>query len=124
LGPSWPRFFGQAVERSPFERRHVLGSGISPAFPLKRGLLGSPFYYKVAPTDVAAGTVMKVEFEDPLVKTHYNPKLKPGDADANSILAIQFMIPTTQPAPRRLGLGHDHRIVAARGVHVRAQTLT
>lgn len=51
-------------------------------------------YYKVAPTDVAAGTVMKVEFEDPLVKTHYNVKLKPGDTDANNLLAIQFMIPT------------------------------
>ena len=56
-------------------------------------------YYKVAPADVAAGTVMKVEFEDPLVKTYYNPKLKPGDADANNILAIQFMIPTNDQAP-------------------------
>ncbi len=56
-------------------------------------------YYKVAPADVAAGTVMKVEFEDPLVKTYYNPKLKPGDTDANNILAIQFMIPTDSTAP-------------------------
>ena len=56
-------------------------------------------YYKVAPTDVAAGTVMKVDFKDPLVKTHYNPKLKPGDADPNNILAIQFMIPTNDQAP-------------------------
>ena len=55
-------------------------------------------YYKVAPVDVAAGKVMKVEFEDPLVKTHYNVKLKPGDADANNILAIQFMIPTNNTA--------------------------
>ena len=45
---------------------------------------------------------MKVEFEDPLVKTHYNPKLKPGDTDANNILAIQFMVPTNAP-PRSTG---------------------
>lgn len=56
-------------------------------------------YYKVAPADVAAGTVMKVEFEDPLVKTHYNPKLKPGDTDANNLLAIQFMVPTNTSDP-------------------------
>ena len=56
-------------------------------------------YYRVAPADVAAGTVMKVEFEDPLVKTHYNPKLKPGGADPNNILAIQFMIPTNDSDP-------------------------
>lgn len=55
-------------------------------------------YYKVAPADVAAGTKLNVEFEDPLVKTHYNVKLKPGDADANNILAIQFMIPTNSTA--------------------------
>jgi hypothetical protein len=56
-------------------------------------------YYKVTPADVAAATVMKVEFEDPLVKTYYNPKLKPGDTDANNVLAIQFMIPTNNAAP-------------------------
>lgn len=56
-------------------------------------------YYKVTPDEVAAGTVMNVEFEDPLVKTYYNPKLKPGDTDANNILAIQFMIPTNDSAP-------------------------
>lgn len=56
-------------------------------------------YYKVAPADVAAGTKLKVEFEDPLVKTYYNPKLKPGDTDANNVLAIQFMIPTNNTAP-------------------------
>jgi hypothetical protein len=55
-------------------------------------------YYKVTPAQVASGTVMKIEFEDPLVKTHYNTKLKPGDADANYILAIQFMIPTNTSA--------------------------
>ena len=48
---------------------------------------------------LAAGTVMKVEFEDPLVKTYYNPKLKPGGADPNNILAIQFMVPTNDSAP-------------------------
>jgi hypothetical protein len=56
-------------------------------------------YYKVAPADVAAGTKQKVEFEDPLVKTHYNPKLKPGDTDANNLLAIQFMVPTNTSDP-------------------------
>ena len=56
-------------------------------------------YYRVTPAQVAAGGAMKIEFEDPLVKTHYNPKLKPGDADANNILAIQFMIPTNNSAP-------------------------
>jgi hypothetical protein len=56
-------------------------------------------YYQVAPADVAAGTKLHVEFEDPLVKTHYNPKLKPGDTDANYILAIQFMVPTNSSAP-------------------------
>ena len=56
-------------------------------------------YYKVSPDDVAAGTKMYVEFEDPLVKTHYNPKLKPGDTDANNILAIQFMVPTNDGDP-------------------------
>jgi len=56
-------------------------------------------YYQVAPADVAAGTKLYVEFEDPLVRTHYNPKLKPGDTDANYILAIQFMIPTNSSAP-------------------------
>lgn len=56
-------------------------------------------YYKVTPAEVESGTVMKIEFEDPLVKTHYNPKLKPGDADANNILAIQFMIPTNAADP-------------------------
>jgi hypothetical protein len=56
-------------------------------------------YYRVAPADVAAGTKLHVEFEDPLVKTHYNTKLKPGDTDANNILAIQFMIPTNSTAP-------------------------
>jgi hypothetical protein len=56
-------------------------------------------YYKVTPAEVAAGTAMKVEFEDPLVKTYYNPKLKPGNADANNILAIQFMIPTNNASP-------------------------
>lgn len=56
-------------------------------------------YYIVTPDEVAAGTVMKVEFEDPLVKTHYSPKLKPGDTDANNILAIQFMVPTNTAAP-------------------------
>jgi len=56
-------------------------------------------YYKVAPADVAAGTKLFVEFEDPLVKTHYNPKLKPGDTDANNILAIQFMVPTNDGDP-------------------------
>jgi len=55
-------------------------------------------YYKVTPADVAASTVMKVEFEDPLVKTHYNVKLKPGDTDANNLLALQFMIPTNSTA--------------------------
>ena len=54
---------------------------------------------RLAPTHVANGTVMKVEFEDPLVRTHYNPKLKPGDTDANNLLAIQFMIPTNSSAP-------------------------
>jgi hypothetical protein len=56
-------------------------------------------YYKVTPDEVAAGTVMNVEFEDPLVKTYYNPKLKPGDTDANNVLAIQFMIPTNDSGP-------------------------
>jgi|GEM_PF-6041072 len=56
-------------------------------------------YYRVSPDDVAAGTKLFVEFEDPLVKTHYNPKLKPGDTDANNILAIQFMVPTNESAP-------------------------
>jgi hypothetical protein len=56
-------------------------------------------YYRVSPAEVAAGTVMNVEFEDPLVKTHYNPKLKPGDTNANNILAIQFMVPTNSSAP-------------------------
>jgi hypothetical protein len=56
-------------------------------------------YYKVAPADVAAGKVIKVQFEDPLVKTHYNPKLKPGDTDANNLLAIQFMVPTNDGDP-------------------------
>jgi len=56
-------------------------------------------YYEVDPADVAASTVMKVEFKDPLVQTHYNPKLKPGGADPNNILAIQFMIPTNDYAP-------------------------
>ena len=56
-------------------------------------------YYKVAPADVAASTVMNVEFEDPLVRTHYNPKLKPGDTDANNLLAIQFMVPTDSAGP-------------------------
>jgi hypothetical protein len=55
-------------------------------------------YYRVSPAEVAAGTVMNVEFEDPLVKTHYNPKLKPGDTNANNILAIQFMVPTNSSA--------------------------
>jgi hypothetical protein len=56
-------------------------------------------YYRVTPTEVAANAALKVEFEDPLVKTHYNTKLKPGDADANNILAIQFMIPTNNSTP-------------------------
>jgi hypothetical protein len=56
-------------------------------------------YYKVAPADVAAGTKLKVEFEDPLVKTWYNPKLKPGETDANNVLAIQFMVPTNDSTP-------------------------
>jgi len=56
-------------------------------------------YYMVDPADVAASTVMNVQFEDPLVKTHYNPKLKPGDTDANNLLAIQFMVPTSSAAP-------------------------
>jgi hypothetical protein len=56
-------------------------------------------YYKVAPADVAASTVMNVEFKDPQVKTHYNTKLKPGGTDPNNILAIQFMIPTNDQTP-------------------------
>ena len=56
-------------------------------------------YYRVTPAQVAAGNAMKIEFKDPLVKTFYNPKLKPGDADPNNILAIQFMIPTNNAAP-------------------------
>jgi hypothetical protein len=56
-------------------------------------------YYQVTPAEVAAGTKLYVEFEDPLVKTHYNPKLKPGDTDANNILAIQFMVPTNDGDP-------------------------
>ncbi len=56
-------------------------------------------YYKVDPADVAARTAIKVEFKDPLVKTHYNPKLKPGGADPNNILAIQFQVPTNDSDP-------------------------
>ena len=56
-------------------------------------------YYRVTPAEVTAGSVVSVEFEDPLVKTHYNPKLKPGDTNANNILAIQFMVPTNDSAP-------------------------
>ncbi len=53
-------------------------------------------YYKVPPADVAAGKKLNVEFKDPLVQTHYNTKLKPGGADPNNILAIQFMVPTNK----------------------------
>jgi hypothetical protein len=56
-------------------------------------------YYKVAPADVEAGTKLNVEFKDPLVKTHYNPKLKPDNANPDNILAIQFMVPTNTSAP-------------------------
>ncbi len=56
-------------------------------------------YYKVAPADIAAGTKLRVEFKDPLVKTYYNPKLKPGNTDPNNILAIQFQVPTNEAAP-------------------------
>jgi hypothetical protein len=51
-------------------------------------------YYRVTPAQVASGAGIKVEFKDPLVKTHYNTKLKPGGADPNNILAVQFQIPT------------------------------
>jgi len=56
-------------------------------------------YYKVDPADVAAGTVISVEFEDPMVKTWYDRMAKPGDTNANNVLAIQFMIPTNAGAP-------------------------
>lgn len=55
-------------------------------------------YYKVTPDQVSSRAALKVEFKDPLVKTHYNPKLKPGDADPNNILAIQFQVPTNTGA--------------------------
>lgn len=55
-------------------------------------------YYKVTPAQVASGARLKVEFKDPLVKTHYNTKLKPGGADPNNILAIQFQVPTNNTA--------------------------
>ena len=56
-------------------------------------------YYEVDPADVAAGTVINVEFEDPLVKTHYDPRAKPWDTNANNILAIQFQVPTNVNGP-------------------------
>jgi hypothetical protein len=55
-------------------------------------------YYKVTPAQVASGLSLKVEFKDPLVKTHYNTKLKPGGADPNNILAVQFQVPTNDTA--------------------------
>jgi hypothetical protein len=51
-------------------------------------------YYRVTPAEVSSRAGIKVEFKDPLVKTHYNTKLKPGGADPNNILAVQFQIPT------------------------------
>jgi len=55
-------------------------------------------YYKVTPAQVSSGTGLKIEFKDPLVKTHYNTKLKPGGADPNNILAVQFQVPTNNTA--------------------------
>ena len=56
-------------------------------------------YYQVDPADVAASTVIDVEFEDPAVRTHYDPGAKPGDTNANNILAIQFQVPTNSDGP-------------------------
>jgi hypothetical protein len=55
-------------------------------------------YYRVTPAQVASGAGLKVEFKDPLVQTHYNTKLKPGGADPNNILAVQFQVPTNSTA--------------------------
>jgi hypothetical protein len=55
-------------------------------------------YYRVTPAQVSSGTGLKIEFKDPLVKTHYNTKLKPGGADPNNILAVQFQVPTNSTA--------------------------
>jgi hypothetical protein len=51
-------------------------------------------YYRVTPAQVASGAGLKIEFKDPLVQTFYNKNLKPGGADPNNILAVQFQIPT------------------------------
>jgi hypothetical protein len=56
-------------------------------------------YYRVAPDDVAASTVIDVKFKDDEVKTWYNPDLKPNNTNPDYMYAIQFQIPTNDGGP-------------------------